>query len=166
MSAGCFSSLRLRKWGAKKSTMEAKVSRDSCCATSLTKSYVQKRKLGMGAAEPESEEVSRLIHVLWTLTRICLQALFENTRTVVPTTKEYIMATGKQALALLESAASAIPVPLLQDAIGIAIKIIEVCEVRGICMSVLQVAIRYAYIRRHQLSSKRSKSYRRGSCIS
>lgn len=57
----------------------------------------------------------------------------ENTRrVVVPTTTQYVMATGKQALALLQSAARIIPVPLLQEAIGIAMKIIQVCEVRGI----------------------------------
>jgi len=60
-----------------------------------------------------------------------IQKLFENTRAVVPTTKQYIMATGKQALALLQTAARVIPVPLLRDAIGVAMKIIEVCEVRG-----------------------------------
>jgi hypothetical protein len=58
--------------------------------------------------------------------------LFENHRTVVPTTAQYIAATGKEALALLQSAASVIPVPLLKEAIGVAVKIIEVCEVRGI----------------------------------
>ena len=42
------------------------------------------------------------------------------------------MATGKQALALLQTAAGVIPVPLLQDAIGVAMKIIEVCEVSRI----------------------------------
>jgi hypothetical protein len=61
-----------------------------------------------------------------------IQKLSENTRAVVPTTTQYIMATGKQALALLQSAASVIPVPLLQEAIGVAMKIIEVCEVCGI----------------------------------
>jgi hypothetical protein len=56
----------------------------------------------------------------------------ESAQTVVPTTKQYIMATGKQTLELLKSAATVIPVPLLKDAIGVAIKIIEVLEVRGI----------------------------------
>ena len=42
----------------------------------------------------------------------------------------YITASGKQVLTLLQSAAAIIPVPLLQDAIGVALKIIEVCEVR------------------------------------
>jgi len=48
------------------------------------------------------------------------------------------MATGKQALALLHSTASVIPVPLLQDAIRVAMTIIEVCEVRGIYTGRLQ----------------------------
>jgi len=49
----------------------------------------------------------------------------------------------KQALALLRSAASVIQVPLLQDAIGIAVKIIQICGVRGInfCITVLRFTI-------------------------
>ena len=45
---------------------------------------------------------------------------------------EYITASGKQVLTLLQSAATVIPVPMLKEAIGVAIKIIEVCEVRKI----------------------------------
>ena len=45
---------------------------------------------------------------------------------------KYITASGKQVLTLLQSAAAVIPVPLLQEAIGVAVKIIEVCEVREI----------------------------------
>jgi hypothetical protein len=64
------------------------------------------------------------------MTSIYIQLLSENSRSVVPTKAQYIMATGKQALELLHSAASLIPVPLLQDVIRVAIKIIETCEVR------------------------------------
>jgi hypothetical protein len=56
----------------------------------------------------------------------------ENPREVIPTTTKYVTATGKQALMLLKSAATLIPVPLIQEAIGVALKIIEVCEVRKI----------------------------------
>lgn len=38
------------------------------------------------------------------------------------------MASGKQALAVLQSAAKVIPVPFLQEVIGVALKIIELCE--------------------------------------
>jgi hypothetical protein len=124
-------------------TMEAEleVSIDSCCTISLTQTYVQELAIVEVAPpvpvakifmDPESDEVKELIHVLWTLTSIFIQKLSENTRAVVPTTTQYIVATGKQALALLQSAASVIPVPLLQDAIGVAMKIIGICEVRGI----------------------------------
>ena len=47
----------------------------------------------------------------------------------MPATIDYIMAGGKQVLILLQSAAkglvslAVIPVPLLQDAIGVALKI-------------------------------------------
>ena len=44
--------------------------------------------------------------------------------------KKYITATGKEVLTVLRSAAGLIPVPMLQDAIEIALKIIELCEVR------------------------------------
>jgi len=40
------------------------------------------------------------------------------------------MATVKEVLTLSQSVAKAVPVPLLQDAIGLAIKIIQLCEVR------------------------------------
>ena len=71
-----------------------------------------------------------MVDSLRTLTNICIQTLSENNHTAVPTTTEYIMASGKQVLKLLRSAAEVIPVPLLQDAIGVALKILEVCEVR------------------------------------
>ena len=45
---------------------------------------------------------------------------------------KYITASGKQVLTLLQSAAAVIPVPMLREAIGVAVKIIEVCEVREI----------------------------------
>ena len=64
------------------------------------------------------------------LTNIGIQELSEISRTAVPTTTDYITATGKEVLIVLESAARVIPVPLLQDAIGVALKIIQVCEVR------------------------------------
>ena len=40
------------------------------------------------------------------------------------------MATGKQALKVLQSAAAFIPVPLIREAIGVALKVMEVCEER------------------------------------
>ena len=63
------------------------------------------------------------------LTHIWIQKLSENPREVVPTTTQYITETGKQALILLQSAANVIPVPLIQEAIKVALKIIEICEV-------------------------------------
>ena len=62
------------------------------------------------------------------LTDIGMQNLSDNSRTAVPTT-DYITATGKEVLIVLQSAAKVIPVPLLQEAIGVALKIIETCEV-------------------------------------
>ena len=60
------------------------------------------------------------------------QKLAEKPQDVVPTTINYITATGKQALLLLQSAGALIPVPMIQDAIGVALKIIDICEVRKI----------------------------------
>jgi hypothetical protein len=45
---------------------------------------------------------------------------------------KYITASGKEVLTLLQSAAALIPVPMLREAIGVAVKIIEVCGVRKI----------------------------------
>ena len=50
------------------------------------------------------------------------------------------MSTVKEVLTLAQSAASVIPVPFLKEAIGVALKIIQVCEVRRI--PILKVAIR------------------------
>jgi len=48
---------------------------------------------------------------------------------VIPETREYVAASGKGVIMVLRSAAELVPVPLLKDALGLAIKIIEVCEV-------------------------------------
>jgi hypothetical protein len=45
---------------------------------------------------------------------------------------DYTMATVKEVLMLSQSAAAVIPVPFLGEAIGVALKIIQVCEVRRI----------------------------------
>ena len=50
-------------------------------------------------------------------------------KTPVPTTREYVASSGKEVVKVLQSAAELIPVPLLKDALGVAIKIIDVCEV-------------------------------------
>ena len=54
----------------------------------------------------------------------------ENSQSVVPTKTDYAIATVKEVLTLSQSAAAVIPVPFLQEAIGVALKIIQVCEVR------------------------------------
>ena len=61
-------------------------------------------------------------------------------QSIVPTKKDYATATVKEVLTLAQSAASVIPVPFLKEAIGVALKIIQVCEVRRIPF--LKVAIR------------------------
>jgi len=53
----------------------------------------------------------------------------ENSRTGVPK-RGYTMATVKEVLTLSQSVAKVMPVPLLQDAVGLALKIIQLCEVR------------------------------------
>ncbi|PPQ84114.1 hypothetical protein CVT26_013224, partial [Gymnopilus dilepis] len=50
------------------------------------------------------------------------------TRSSVPAAARYLAVTGKEVLTVLQSAAGIVPVPLLQEAIGVALKIIEVCE--------------------------------------
>ena len=65
-----------------------------------------------------------------TLTSIQIQNLSENSQSVVPSKTDYAMATVKEVLTLAQSAASVIPVPFLKEAIGIALKIIQLCDVR------------------------------------
>ena len=90
------------------------------------------------SVEPEDRDkepnfkatVSGFIHILHYLTYIRIQTSSENPREVIPTTGQYIMASGKQALVVLQSAAAFIPVPLIREAIGVALKIMEICEDR------------------------------------
>ena len=63
------------------------------------------------------------------LTDSWIQKLSESSQTIVPTKLEYTVATGKEVLTLLRSAFGVMPVPLLQDAIGVALKVIQLCEV-------------------------------------
>ena len=59
-----------------------------------------------------------------------IQKLPESSQSVVPTKKDYAITTVKEVLSLAQSVASVTPVPFLKDAIGVALKIIQVCEVR------------------------------------
>ena len=64
------------------------------------------------------------------LMSICIQRLAENSQSAVPTRRDYAMATVKEVLTLAQSTASVIPVPFLKEAISVALKIIQLCEVR------------------------------------
>ena len=64
------------------------------------------------------------------LTSIQIQKLSENSQSAVPTKTDYAVATVKEVLTLAQSAASVIPVPFLKEAIGVALKIIQLCDVR------------------------------------
>jgi len=92
--------------------------------------------------------------------------LSENTREVVPSTTKYITATGKQALILLQSASTVIPVPLIREAIEVAIRIIEICEVCKIPHSEgCEMAHNIFVVRMYLPSRKRSKSCKIGYAI-
>jgi hypothetical protein len=92
--------------------------------------------------------------------------LSEKPREVIPTTKTYIAASGKQALMLLQSAAALIPVPLIKEAIGVALNIIQVCEVRKIPpKKKLRVGSQYIIVRIYLWPGKRSKSCKIGYAI-
>ena len=72
------------------------------------------------------------------------------------------MATGKQTLKVLQSAAAFIPVPLIREAVGVALKIVEVCE-EGceVCKISLRKGCKMVnnlIARIHPSSVKRSKS--------
>ena len=121
-----------------------------CCAISLTHWQVQKLEAYPPAiapaptsvenqvTKPKANDVSWSVHVLQSLTSMWIQKLSENSTTAVPTTKDYAMATVKEVLTLSQSAAGVMPVPFLQEAIGVALKIIQVCEVRRIPPLTLQ----------------------------
>ena len=146
MSSGCFSWCPLLipwKLKFKITGKKSEVSINSGCTNYWTTNCVQKRPENELAIVSPTQEytsvddrvmetyfkaVRGLIHTLPTLTHILIQNLSGNSREVIPTTK-YITATGKQALILLQSAAALIPVPLIQEAIGVALKIIKACEV-------------------------------------
>ena len=66
------------------------------------------------------------------LTSILIQQFAENIQGVVPTKIDYAMATVKEVLTMAQSASSVIPVPFFKEAIGVALKIIQLCEVRRI----------------------------------
>ena len=59
-----------------------------------------------------------------------IQKLSETPQTAVPTTKDYAIAVVKEVLTLSQTAAGVTPVPFLREAIGVALKIIQLCEVR------------------------------------
>ena len=63
------------------------------------------------------------------LTSMWIQKSSENSQSVVPTKADYAIATVKEVLILSQSAAAVIPVPFLQEAIEVALKIIQICEV-------------------------------------
>ena len=69
-------------------------------------------------------------HSVISLTSIWVQKLAGNSQSIVPKKTDYAIATVKEVLTLAQSAASVIPVPFLKEAIGIALKIIQLCEVR------------------------------------
>ena len=66
------------------------------------------------------------------LSVVHIEQLFEYTQSVVPTNTKYTMASVKEVLTMSQSAASVIPVPFLKEAINVALKIIQLCEVRRI----------------------------------
>ena len=58
-----------------------------------------------------------------------IQKLPVDSQDIVPTKTEYAITTVKEVLTLSQTAASVIPVPFLNEAIGVALKIIQLCEV-------------------------------------
>ncbi|KIM39270.1 hypothetical protein M413DRAFT_29445 [Hebeloma cylindrosporum] len=112
MPVGCFSWCRLlTQRGAKKQSVVVEFDESHKLWKNRLLGAFEATSVEDPITEPKSDE-----------------ELSETTRALVPTTKQYIVASGKQSLTLLQSAASVIPVPLLQEAIGVALKIIEVCE--------------------------------------
>ena len=88
-----------------------------------------------------------------------IQKLPENPQSNVPKKMNYTVATVKEVLTLSQSAAAVVPVPFLQEAIGVALKIIQVCEVRRIPPLKVASQMNKMFIRKRRLLNKRSKSY-------
>ena len=125
------------RWGAKAKPLEVSTNH-LCCAISLTHRCVQKLPQNPPTIvpattspknqviEPKSNEgVAVGSRPAIPLTDIGIQNLSENSQTAVPTTANYITATGKEVLKVLQSAAAVIPVSLLQEAIGVVLKIMR-----------------------------------------
>ena len=149
MLVGCFSWCRpLKPWKPKITETKSEVSNQFRLCNFSTTNCVQKLPENEVAIVTETKENTSvedrvietnskavrglILHPANSLTHIWIQKSSETPEEVVPTTIKYITATGKQALTLLQSAAALIPVPMIQEAIGVALKIIELCEVRKI----------------------------------
>ena len=108
-----------RKFNKVNTETEYEVRIDSGCENSFTNSCVQnspENRLSIVSERKERKSVQDLV------TETNSEAVRGG---VVPRTSKYITAGGKQALMLLlQSAAALIPVPLLQEEIGVALKII------------------------------------------
>ncbi|PPR03756.1 hypothetical protein CVT26_005795 [Gymnopilus dilepis] len=120
MSAGCFSWCpipRPRHAKPKSSTNSSK-------SDASTSGHVQKlpEKLSNSANSKIPNEKAKAIDIAPE------SSTSTKSRSAAPTTAQYVTASGKEVLTILESAAGVIPVPLLQEAIGVALKIIEVLE--------------------------------------
>ncbi|KAF8900851.1 hypothetical protein CPB84DRAFT_1008882 [Gymnopilus junonius] len=104
MSAGCFSWCPVPRRPKKPSTRSIdKLRQNLLVAPQITDSPVDDRSIKATSVKKSSSNGSG----------------------AAPTTVQYATATGKEILTILESAAGIIPVPLLQEAIGVALKIIQ-----------------------------------------
>ena len=142
MCAGCFSWCRMRlPWVAKKKSTESKlpeVSANYVAQFLLTHRCIQKLEsepailpatmLAENFVNPNPDEVRWSVHLRYlSNVHIWIQQLSQN---IVPTKADYAMATVKEVLTLAQSAASVIPIPFLKEAIVVALRIIQLCEVR------------------------------------
>jgi hypothetical protein len=84
------------------------------------------------------------------LRSIWIQKLPENSESIVPRKKNYALATVKEILTLSQSAAAVVPA-----AIGVALKINQVCEVRRIPPLNVASQMIKMFIRRRRLLKKR-----------
>ena len=167
---GCFSWCRRHMpWVAKNGSPQ--VSTDLCYAISLTHSCVQKPE-NPPAIVPATMSAENIMEPKPDEGRFAFSNLSdvnvdsENSRSVVPTKTDYTMATVKEVLTLSQSAAAVTPVPFLQEAIRVALKIIQVCEVRRIPPLKVASQMIKIFIRRHRLLNKRSKNCKLGWAIS
>jgi hypothetical protein len=77
----------------------------------------------------------------------------------IPSKSEYAAEGGKEMLEVLQTAAKFVPIPFIQEAIAVALKVLQACEVRLSPQFVFPSMLDYPF-RTPQLLEKKSRNSR------